>query len=132
MLFVEDRYRQLVQPILDEIRPVLKEYLDPSSDWNSTNISSTVDGFTLYLARAYHLLHSDDMCVTRLILDNAVHCVNAARSDIRHAIHDFRRGNSAWCTAKTLFDAQLILMVDPALPKDHPSRDDLIQYIRSI
>lgn len=132
MKFIEDTYRQRVQPILDEIRPALKDYLDPNSIWNHASISSTVSGFTLYLARAYHLLHSSDMHVTQSMLDCAEQNAVQAKRDIKHAIRYFRHGNIAWTTANAQFDLRLTTMIDPTLPKNHPSQDDLVNYIRSI
>ena len=132
MSFIEDDYRRTVQPILDVIRPVLKEYLDKDSAWVQSNSQLTVDGSTVYLARAYHLLHSSDMHVSQEMIDRAKQNGFDALRYIRHMILDFRRGDTEWTLWKTRFDLLLMTMVDPNLPNNHPSWDDLIDYIRSI
>ena len=130
--FIEDDYRRTVQPILDAIRPVLKEYLDKDSAWVRSNMQIMVDGTTVYLARVYYLLHSSDIHVSQEMVDYAKQKVDEVTRYIRRTIQDFRRGGTKWALLKTRFDLLLTPMIDPNLPKDHPSWDDLINYIRSI
>ena len=132
MSFIENDYRRTVQPILDVIRPVLKEYLDKNPSWVQSNSQLVVDGTTVYLARAYHLLHSSDMHVSRQMVDHAKQNAVEAAVCVRYMIRDFRRGGTEWASLKTRFDLLLMTMVDPNLPNNHPSWDDLIDYIRSI